>query len=108
MTLISARHSAHDFIAKFSPSMCVTIVASLTGEMAAQSFAYHAHETADSDESCCYSWFVCHDKTLNQQCMLAQARTPMINHLKGDVCCPPVERSELEPCPTAERLDYKL
>ena len=25
-------------------------------------------------------WFVCHDKTLNQQCMLAQACPPMINH----------------------------
>ena len=106
MTLISTRHSAHDFIVKFNPSMCV--VASLIGEMAAQSFAYNAHETADSDESCCYPWFVCHDKTLNQQCMLAQACIPMINHLKGDVCCTPVERSELEPCPTAERLNYKL
>ena len=27
-------------------------------------------------------YMVCvHDKTLNQQCMLAQARPPMINHL---------------------------
>ena len=72
MTHISARHSAHDFIVKFSPSMCVAIVASLTGEMAAQNFAYHAHGTADSDKSCCYPWFVCpSEKTLNQQCMLA-------------------------------------
>ena len=46
--------------------------------MAARSFAYHAHGTADSDKS---PWFVYHDKTLNQQCMLAQARLPMINHL---------------------------
>ena len=30
MTLISARDSAHDFIVKFSPSMGVAIVASLT------------------------------------------------------------------------------
>ena len=58
MTLISARDSAHDFIVKFSPSVCVAythrIVVSLTGEMAAQSFVYHAHGTADSDKSCCY------------------------------------------------------
>ena len=37
MTLISARGSAHDFIVKFSPSVCVAVVASLTGEMAARS-----------------------------------------------------------------------
>ena len=39
-------HSAHDFTVKFSPSMCIAVVASLTGEMVAQSFAYHAHGTA--------------------------------------------------------------
>ena len=38
---------------------CVAVVASLTREMV----AYHAYGTADSDKSCCYSWFVCHDKT---------------------------------------------
>ena len=81
MTLISARGSACDFIVKFSPSVCVAVVASLTGEMAARSFSYHVQGTADSDKSCCYPWFVCHDKTLNQQCMLAQARPSMINHL---------------------------
>ena len=32
-------------------------------------------------KSCCYPWFVCHDKTLNQQCMLVQAHPLMINHL---------------------------
>ena len=53
---------------KFSPMVCVAIVASLTGEMTAQNFAYHAHGTADGDKSCCYPWFVCHDKTLNQPC----------------------------------------
>ena len=47
----------------------------------APTFAYHAHGTADSDKSCCYPWFVCHDKTLDQQCMLAQARPAMRNHL---------------------------
>ena len=68
MTLISARDSDCDFIVKHvSPSVCVAVVASLTGEMAAQSFAYHGHGTTDSDKSCCYpSWFVCHDTTLNQ------------------------------------------
>ena len=30
--------------------MC-SVVASLTGEMAARGFVYHAHETADSDKS---------------------------------------------------------
>ena len=53
MTLISARDSAHHFIVKFSPSVCVAVVASLTEEVAAQSFAYDAHGTADSDKSCC-------------------------------------------------------
>ena len=33
MTLISARDSARDFTVKFSPSGCVAVVASLTGEM---------------------------------------------------------------------------
>ena len=65
MTLISARDSAGDFVVKFSPRMCVAVVAYLTGEMAAQSFAYHVHGTADSNKSCCYPWFVCHYKTLN-------------------------------------------
>ena len=41
-----------------------------------------SHSTRYSDnKSCCYWWFMCHDKTLNQQCILAQARLPMINHL---------------------------
>ena len=71
-----ARDSAHDFIVKLSPSMCVAVVASFTGEMAAQRFAYDAHRTADSDKSCCYPWFVCHDNTLNQQCMLTQVCPP--------------------------------
>ena len=35
MTLIATRDSAHDFIVNFSPSMCVAVVASLTGEIAA-------------------------------------------------------------------------
>jgi len=41
--------------------LCVALVASLTEEMAARSFAYHAHGTADSNKFCCYPWFVCHD-----------------------------------------------
>ena len=76
MTLISARDSAHDFTVTFSPSVCVNIVVSLTREMPAQSFAYHVDGKADSDKSCCHPWFVCHDKTLNQLCMLAQAHPP--------------------------------
>ena len=84
MTLISSEESTHDFIVKFSPSACVAVVASLTGEMAARIFAYHAHGTADSDKSCCYPWFVCHDKILNQQCMLAKACPPMISHLTSN------------------------
>ena len=47
MTLISVRDSAHDFIVKFSPRVCVAVVASLTREMAARSSAYHAHGTVN-------------------------------------------------------------
>ena len=74
MTLISSEDSAHDFIVKFSPSVCVAVVASLTREMAVWGFAYHAHET---NPAVIHG----HDKTLNQQYMLAQARPLMINHL---------------------------
>ena len=63
-----ARDSAHDFIVKFIPSVCVALVASLTREMTAQSFVYHAHGRADSDKS--QGLCAMHDKTLNQQCML--------------------------------------
>ena len=59
-------------------------LASLTGEMAARSFAYHAYGTADSDKSSCYPWFVSRDKTVNQQCILTQARPPMINRIVTD------------------------
>ena len=45
--LISARNSAHNFSVKFSESVCVASVASLTEEMAARSIAYHAHGTAE-------------------------------------------------------------
>ena len=83
MTLISARDSAHDFIVKF---MCVAVVASLTREMAAQSFAYRVHGIADSDKFCCYPWFVCHDKTLNQQCITRSGSPTMINHLTTLLC----------------------
>ena len=51
--------------------MCVAIVASFTREVAVQSFAYHAHRTNPAV-------IQGHDKRLNQQCMLAQARPPMI------------------------------
>ena len=63
MTIISSKDSAHDFIVKFSPSVCVAVVASLTREVAVYEVAYHAHGTNPA---------VIHgyDKTLNQQCML--------------------------------------
>ena len=58
---------------KFSPSVCVAVVASLSREVAVQRFSYHAHGTNPA---------VVHgrDKTLNQQCMLAQdaLHPPMI------------------------------
>ena len=69
MTLISSEDSALDFIVKFSPSMCVAVVASLTREVALQSFAYHAHGTNPA---------VIHgyDKTLNQPIMQARSGLP--------------------------------
>ena len=74
ITLVGSEDSAHDFIVKFSPSVCVAVVASLTREVAVQSFAYHAHGTAAVIHG--------HDKTLNQQCMLTQARPSLDdNHL---------------------------
>ena len=59
------RESAHDFIVKFSPSACVAVVALLTKKVV-RSFACDAHETDPAVIHGC-------DKTLNQQCMLAQA-----------------------------------
>ena len=50
--------------------MCVRVAASLTGEMTVQSFAYHAHGTADSDKSCCIRGVCAMTKTLYQQFML--------------------------------------
>ena len=44
MTLISSEDSAHDFIVKFSPSVCAAVVASLTGEEPAWNFAYQLME----------------------------------------------------------------
>ena len=61
------RESAHGFIVKFSPSTCVAVVASLTREVAVRSFACDVHET---DPAIVHG----RDKTLIQQCMLAQAR----------------------------------
>ena len=52
-----------------------SVVASLSGEMAAQSFAYRTHGTADSDKSCCYQWTGLCAMT-KQQCMLARAPPP--------------------------------
>ena len=48
--------------------------------MAARSFAYHAHGTANGDKFCCYPWLVCHDIKSAMHCSLRLAPT-MINHL---------------------------
>ena len=54
--LISARNSAHNFSVKFSPSVCVAVVASLTGDVVRTIatawlrevlLTGHAHGTAD-------------------------------------------------------------
>ena len=82
MTLISVRDLAQYFFCEVQSKHVCSVVASLTGEMAAPTFACYAHGTADSDKSSCYPWFVCHDRTLDQQCILAQAHAlMMINHL---------------------------
>ena len=47
-------NSAYDFIVKYSSSVCIAIVASLTGEMSAQSFAYSAHGTAVKNPAVIY------------------------------------------------------
>ena len=72
VTLISSKDSAHDFIVKFSPSVYVTVVASLTRS---RDVAVRSCLPCSWNKSCCYPWY---DKTFNQQCMLAQARPPMI------------------------------
>ena len=74
VTLISSQDSAHDFIVKFSPCVCVAVVASLTREVAVRSFAYHAHGT---NPAVIHG----HDKISNQQCVLTQAPPLMINLL---------------------------
>ena len=56
----------------------LAVVASLIREVAVQSFAYHAHGT---NPAVIHG----HDKTLNQQCMLAQA-CPMIVILQVMYC----------------------
>ena len=66
MTLISSKDSALDFVVKFSPSMCVAVVASLTSEVALRSFACHAHGT---NPVVIHG----HGKTLNQQTMHARS-----------------------------------
>ena len=74
-------HNRHSYKReKFSESVCVALVASLTEEMTAQSIAYHVHGTADGGKSCCYPWLVCHDIKSALHCSLRLAPT-MINHL---------------------------
>ena len=62
--------------------MCVVLVASMTEEMTARSFAYHAHGTADGDgrQILLLSMVVCHDIKSAMHCSLRLAPT-MINHL---------------------------
>ena len=55
----NARDSAHDFNVKLSPGLC----SHSSGEM-----DYQTHVTAEAAKSCCYAWFVCYGKVLNQQC----------------------------------------
>ena len=69
--LISVRNSAHHFSVKFSESVCVVSVASLTEEMAARSIAYHAHGTTDGDKFYCLCAM-----TLNQQCIARSGSPP--------------------------------
>ena len=67
MTLISTEHSAHNFIVKFSPSVCVAVVASLTKEVAVRSFAYQLMEQTES------AVIHGHDKTAMHACLLRLA-----------------------------------
>jgi len=62
--------------------VCVALVASLTEEMAAWNFAYHAHGTADDDKFCCYPWHVPWHKSA-VHCSLRLAPT-MIIHLTSN------------------------
>ena len=72
----------------FSPS-CVEIVASLTGKWLHEVLLPMLMEQQTvTNPAVIHHWFVCHDKTLNQQCMLAQACPQiMTNHLT--ICPPP-------------------
>ena len=79
MTLISSKDSALNFVMKFSPSVCVAVVASLTSEVALQSFAYHAHGT---NPVVIHG----HEKTLNQQTMHARSGSTLDD--KKGYCCP--------------------
>ena len=36
--------------------------------------------------NCCSPWFMCHDKTLNQQCITRSGSPTMINHLTTLLC----------------------
>ena len=78
---ISARDSAHDSIVKFSPSVCVAVVASFTGEMAARSHEVlltmlMEQQTVTNPAVICG---LC--AMTKHQIMLAQACPLMVNHL---------------------------
>ena len=57
--------------------MCVALVASLTEEIAAQSFAYHAHGTTDGGRQILLlSMGSLCAMTLNQQCIARSGSSP--------------------------------
>ena len=78
MTLISSEDSAHDFIVKFSPSVCVAVVASFTRE-----WLYEVLLTMLMEEILLLSM------VLTKQCMLTQVRPPFPddNHLTSTSAC---------------------
>ena len=63
--------------------MC-SVVASLTGEMAAQSFAYHTMEQQTVTNPAVINGLYAMTK---QQCMFIQAHTLMISHLTSTEIC---------------------
>ena len=79
--LISARDSAHDLTLLWSlvQASAYSVVASLTLHKVLLTMLMEQQTVTNPAVS--YQCFVCHDKTLDQQCMLAQAHPPMINHL---------------------------
>ena len=72
---MTARDSAHDFIVKYSPSVCITVVASMTAERVLLTMLMEQQTVTNpaAIRGLC--------AMTKHQCMLAQACLPMINHL---------------------------